>query len=146
MLSLFLGRSVFTNSCLVRASNNGYSSTYGLKYSLKGGSIPIASVLQLASPQAGGLFTPTFQSSLHRLSLTLFFRPLYRTDLVAQIIFLITPRHGSRRHNTVHSRVTVSVGTCLPSISLAAAVYSCLLRICCLATDVASVLCFAAIF
>jgi hypothetical protein len=40
-------------------------------------------------------------------------------------------------YNTVHSRMlTVSARTCLLNRSLAAAVSSCLLRICCLATDV----------
>jgi hypothetical protein len=43
----------------------------------------------------------------------------------------------TRADNTVHARVlTVSAGTCLPSQSLAAAVCSCFLRLCCLATDI----------
>jgi hypothetical protein len=66
--------------------------------------------------------------SLHRLP--------YRTDLVAPIILLTTPRHSPRReHRSSISCVSVAVGICLPSSSLAAAVYSCLLRICCLAKD-----------
>jgi hypothetical protein len=108
MLSLFPARGVFTSSCLVMASNNGYSSAFGLKSCLNGGLHPTASFL-------------------HRLP--------YRTDLIAPIVFLITFRQGLRRQN--HSRMlTVSVGTCIPSRSLAAAVGSWLLRICCLATDV----------
>jgi hypothetical protein len=68
----FPARSVFTSSCLVTASNNGYSSASWLKSSVNGGSLPTVPFLQ-------GL--------------------PYRTDLVAQIVFLITPRHGlSRKH------------------------------------------------
>jgi hypothetical protein len=33
--------SVFINSCLVTASNNGYSSAFGLKSPTNGGSLPI---------------------------------------------------------------------------------------------------------
>jgi hypothetical protein len=38
----FPARSVFTSSCLVRASNNGYSSASVLRRSLNGGSLPTA--------------------------------------------------------------------------------------------------------
>jgi hypothetical protein len=68
-------------------------------------------------------FLPT-DSFLHRLP--------YRTGLVAPFVFLITPRHGPRRQH----RSSVTAGTCLLNRCSAAAVYSCLLRICCLATNV----------
>jgi hypothetical protein len=46
----FPARSVFTSSCLVTASNNDYTSTSGLKSSLKGGSFSTACfLLQLSS-------------------------------------------------------------------------------------------------
>jgi hypothetical protein len=84
-------------------SNGGDSSASALKSSLNGS------------------FLPT-DSFLHRLP--------YRTDLVAPTVFLITPRDGPRRQHTVHSRtVIVFAGTCLPSHSIAAVVYYCLLRI-----------------
>jgi hypothetical protein len=65
-------RSVFINSCLVKASNNGYTFASGLKSPLNGSS----------------LLTDTF---LHRLP--------YKTDLVAPAVFLITSRHGPRRQH-----------------------------------------------
>jgi hypothetical protein len=40
-------RSVFTSSCLVTASNNGYSSTSGVKFSLNCGSLPTELFLSL---------------------------------------------------------------------------------------------------
>jgi hypothetical protein len=43
---------------------------------------------------------------------------------------------NSFSHISVVARVSVAAGTCLPSCSLVAAVYCCLLRICCLAVDV----------
>jgi hypothetical protein len=50
---------------------------------------------------------------------------------------LITSRHGPRRkHRSSVACVSVAAGTWLPSRSIVAAVYSCLLRLCCLATDV----------
>jgi hypothetical protein len=49
---------------------------------------------------------------------------------------LIISRHGPlRKHSSSVACLSVAAGTCLPRRSLAAAVYSCLLRICCLATD-----------
>jgi hypothetical protein len=96
---------------LVTASNSGDSSPSALKSSLKGRSLPT-------------------DSFLHRLP--------YRTDLVARILFLITPWHDLRM-TTLIILVSVAVGTCLPSCCLAAAVYSCLLRICCLTTGVVPV-------
>jgi hypothetical protein len=64
-------------------------------------------------------------------------QPLYRTDLVAPTVFLATPRHRPRiQHRSSVACVSIAAGTCLPSRSLAAALYSCLLSICCLATDV----------
>jgi hypothetical protein len=81
------------------------------------------------SSSAPALMSTLNDSFLHRLP--------YRSDLVATVVFLATLRHGLRRQHTVHSRMlTVSAAMCLPSSSLAAAVYSCLLRICCLSTDV----------
>jgi hypothetical protein len=109
-LKSFLACCVFTSHSLVMASNTGDSSASTLKSSLIGGSFPTVSFL-------------------HGLP--------YRTDLVAPTVFFTTPWHGPRRQHTAHSRMlTVSAGTCFPSRSLVAAVYSCLLRICCLATDV----------
>jgi hypothetical protein len=96
---------VFASRSLVTASNIEDSSAAALKSSPNGGSLQLLTLYSL----------------------------LYRTDLVAAIVFLIT----LRADNPVHSRMlTVYAGTCLPSRSLAAAVCSCLLRICCLATDV----------
>jgi hypothetical protein len=47
------------------------------------------------------------------------------------------PYGTDQAYNTAHSpMLTVSSEMCLPNCSLSAAVYSCLLRICCLATDV----------
>jgi hypothetical protein len=67
--------------------------------------------------------------------LTLFFTDSY-TDLIAPVVFLITPWHCLDRQHTIHSRIlTVSVGTCLLSHFLAAVVCSFLLRICFLAAD-----------
>jgi hypothetical protein len=101
---------VLTSRSLVTAFNNGDSSASSLKSSLNGGSLPTT-------------------SSFHRLP--------YRTDLVVPIVFLITPQHGPRRQHTMHSRMlTVSAEMCLPRRSVAAAVYSWLLRTCCLSTDV----------
>jgi hypothetical protein len=101
---------VFTSRSLLTASNSGDSSASALKSSLNGG---------------GCLPTDTF---LHRIS--------HRTDLVTPIVSLITPQHGPCRQYTVHSRMpTVSAGTLSPSRFLAAAVYSCLIRICCLVTN-----------
>jgi hypothetical protein len=57
---------------LVMASNRGCTSAFGLKSSLNCGSLPPASFL-------------------HRLP--------YRTDLVAPVVFLITPRHGPHRQH-----------------------------------------------
>jgi hypothetical protein len=67
------------------------------------------------------------RSSLHNF--------LYRTDLVAVIVFLITPRHGQgiQQRSSV-ARISVATGTCLSSRSRTAAIYSCLL-ICYVATD-----------
>jgi hypothetical protein len=119
----FPASGVFTNISLVTASNNGYSSASLLKSSLCSTSLS-ASRLAAISHQPPLLFT---------------------TDLVAPAVFLITPPHGPRRQHTVHSRMlTVSAGMCLPSRSLAAAVCSCLLRLCCLPTNVVP-LCFAAV-
>jgi hypothetical protein len=61
-----------TRRFLVTASNKGYTSVSGLKSSLNRGSLPPASYL-------------------HRLP--------YRTDLVAPVVFLITPRHGLCRQH-----------------------------------------------
>jgi hypothetical protein len=78
---------VFISRSLVTASNSGYSSASVLKSSLNGGSLPT-------------------DSFLHSLP--------YRTDLTASFVFLIYPRHGQRRQNTVHSHMlTVSAGMCL---------------------------------
>jgi hypothetical protein len=44
----FLARSVFTSSCLVTTSNNGYASASGLKSSLNGGSLPTELFLSLS--------------------------------------------------------------------------------------------------
>jgi hypothetical protein len=84
---------VFTRSCLVTASNNGYSSASVLKSALS----------------CGSLATASFP---HRLP--------YRTDLVAPTVFLITPLHGpSRKHRLqqylcccmrIRSRGTVFTG------------------------------------
>jgi hypothetical protein len=99
---------VFTSRFLVTASNSWDSSASALKSSLNGGSLPTASFI-------------------HRLP--------YRTDLVAPIVF---PYNSSARpaQTTPFILVSTAAGTCLPSCSLAAAVYSCLLRNFCLATDV----------
>jgi hypothetical protein len=100
---------VFTSRSLVTASNTEGSLASVLKSSLREGSVPT-------------------DSFVHRLP--------YRTELVATVVFLISLRHGPRRQHTVHSHMlTVSAEMCLPSRSLAAAVYFCLLRILCLATD-----------
>jgi hypothetical protein len=65
------------------------------------------------------------------------YRLLYRTDSVAPAFFLITPRYGPRSQHIVHYHIiTISAGTCSPSRSLSAAVYSYLLRIWWLSTDV----------
>jgi hypothetical protein len=52
----FPARSVFTSSCLVTASNNGYSSASGLKSALNDGSLPtelIASIVLRMTPLHG---------------------------------------------------------------------------------------------
>jgi hypothetical protein len=67
---------VFIRRSLVTVSNSGNPTALALKFSLNGGSLPT-------------------DSFLHRLP--------YRTDLVAPIVFLITPRHGPRRKHAVHS-------------------------------------------
>jgi hypothetical protein len=100
---------VFNSRSLVTGSNRGDSSASALKFCLNGGSLPTDSLL-------------------HSLP--------HRTDLVAPIVFLITPRHGPITQHLHSHRLTVSAGMSLPKCSLAVAVYSCLLRICCLATDV----------
>jgi hypothetical protein len=101
---------VCTSRSLVTASNSGDSSAFALKPFLNGGSLHTASFL-------------------HRFP--------YRTDLVVPVIFLITPRHGPRRqHRFSVACVSVTAGTYFPSRFLAAADYSCFLRIYCLATDV----------
>jgi hypothetical protein len=105
--------SVFTTSCLIRGSNNGYSSASGLSNPLS-----TAAPLQLCSV-----------SFLHCL--------LYRTDLVTTNC-LPYKSSARRAQTTPFILVSVAGGTCLPSRSLAAAVYSCLLRICCVTTDVVS--------
>jgi hypothetical protein len=59
--------------------------------------------------QAGSPFMPSSKPSLHRLtfnwqlSLTLFFRLLYRTDFVTPIVFLITPQHGLHKQHCLFS-------------------------------------------
>jgi hypothetical protein len=70
----FPARSVFTRRFLIMASNSGDSSASALKSSLNGGSLPT-------------------DSFLHRLP--------FRTDLVAPVVFLITPRHGPHRQYTI---------------------------------------------
>jgi hypothetical protein len=81
------------NSCsLITASNSGNSSASVLKSSLN------------------GCFLPT-DSFLHSLP--------YRTDLVAPIVFLITPRHGpSRKLVSISTSIVapgfIALGTCLP--------------------------------
>jgi hypothetical protein len=68
----FPARSVFTSSCLVTASNNGYSSASALWSYLNGDYLPAASFP-------------------HRLP--------YTTDSVVPTVFIITPLHGpSRKH------------------------------------------------
>jgi hypothetical protein len=67
----------FTRRSLVMASDSGYSSASASKSPLNGGSIPT-------------------DSFIHRLR--------YSIDLVAPVVFLITPRHG-QRSNTVKSRI-----------------------------------------
>jgi hypothetical protein len=72
------------------------------------------------------------ESSLNESSvqMTLFFRLSHRTKL-----FYSSAR--PRRQHTAHSHMpTVSAEMCLQSRSLAVVVYSYLLRICCLATDI----------
>jgi hypothetical protein len=49
----------------------------------------------------------------------------YRTDLIVPVVFLITPRHGPRRKHRSSFAVQLFLLNC------------CLLRICCLTTDVA---------
>jgi hypothetical protein len=101
---------VFTNRSLVTASNNGDSSASALKFSLNGGSL--TTILQLTS------------SSL----------PNPVQNLLDYPNCLLST---NRVDNTVHFRIPLR---CRKSVftepSLAAAVYSCLLIICCLATDV----------
>jgi hypothetical protein len=70
---------VFTSPSLITASNSEDSSASALKSCMNGGSLPTA---------------------FHLLQLTLFLhRLLYRTDLVAPIVFLTTPRHGPCRQH-----------------------------------------------
>jgi hypothetical protein len=102
---------------LVPTSNIWDSSASAIKSSLKGGSLQTAPFL-------------------HSLP--------YRTDLVAPVVFLITPGHGPRRHRSSVTCVSTAARTCLRSRFLAADVSSCLLRIFCLETDVVP-LCFAAV-
>jgi hypothetical protein len=102
---------VFTGLSQATASNNGETSATALKCFLNGVSLPTVSFL-------------------HRFP--------YRTDLVAPMssLYLLGMAHVD---NTVHFRMlTISTGTFLPKRSLAATIYSCLLRIWCLATDVIS--------
>jgi hypothetical protein len=70
---------VFTSRSLATTSNSGDSSASALKFSLNGGSLPSL-------------------STVCYLSLTLFRLP-YRTDLVAPVVFLLTPRHAPRRQH-----------------------------------------------
>jgi hypothetical protein len=104
---------VCSRRSLVTAFNSGDSSPSELDSSLKGSSCPT-------------LFSTVL--FLHSLP--------YRTDFVAPTAFLIISRHGQRRQHRPFIMLTVSAGMCLPSRSLAAAVYYCLIRICCLATNV----------
>jgi hypothetical protein len=71
-LSLFPARCVFTSRSLVTACDSGDSSDSARKSFLNGGS-------------------PPTDSFLHRLR--------NRTDTVAPVVFLITPRHGPRREH-----------------------------------------------
>jgi hypothetical protein len=105
----FFQRAVFINRPLVIASSNGYSSVCALKSCLNGGSLPTDSFLQ--APADNWLCCPNF------LPYNSSARPAQTTSFILVC-------------------VSVAAGTCLPSIFLAAVVYSCVLRICCLATDV----------
>jgi hypothetical protein len=67
---------VSTGRFLVTASNSGDSSVSALKPSLNGGSLPTA-------------------SSLHSIP--------YKTDFVAPVVLLITPRHGPPRQHRAFS-------------------------------------------
>jgi hypothetical protein len=68
--------SVFTRRFLVTVSNNGCSFASVLRSSLNGGSFPTAPFLHIVP---------------------------YKTDFVAPIVFLITPRHGTRREHRLFS-------------------------------------------
>jgi hypothetical protein len=100
---------VFTSRSLVTASNSGDSSASALKCSLNGGSPP----------------TDNF---LHRLP--------YRTDLVAPIVFLITPRYGPRPQHSSFSYANRFRGNVFTEPFPSSSRLSCLLRICCLVTGV----------
>jgi hypothetical protein len=56
--------------------------------------------------------------------------------LVAPVVFLITPRHGPRKQHCFSYAYPLPRESVNRAFSLAAAIYFCLLRICCLATDV----------
>jgi hypothetical protein len=109
---------VFSIRSLVTASNSEDSSASALKASLNGGSHP--NLFQL-------------------LQLTLFFRlPLKNSLGCLNCLPYNSSARPAQTTPFILVCVPVTAGTCLPSRSLAALVYSCLLKICCLATEVVS--------
>jgi hypothetical protein len=88
--------------------------------------LPGSNLLWTAAPFQQSSTTVPFHHSLP-----------YRTNLDAPVVFLITPRYDPRRqHRSFLYEYPFASGTCLPSRSLTVVVYSFLLTICCLATDV----------
>jgi hypothetical protein len=92
----FPGRSVFTSSCLVTVSNNGYSSASGLKSSLNGGSLPTAPKCSLR-PAYISLARSTIENTVSNSSSIAARGLLPREPVCLRSL----PRNGYTRYNIV---------------------------------------------
>jgi hypothetical protein len=110
---------------LVTDSNTGYYSASWLKSFWMAAPIPPSKCFSWLIPRLAAIS--------HQPPSLLFTAWLWNWNLT---LFLAYNSSARAAEITPFTLVSVTAGTCLPSLSLAAAIYSCLLWICCLVTDV----------